>query len=164
MSKIRKSGFLVMVSTAALLLALACQAPRIIEVPIDRIVTQEVVKEVPVEKVVTQEVEKVVTQEVEKVVTQEVVTEVSVPMEALDPLIVGQLNVFTGSLSYFGTTHRNAAALAADHVNRAGGIQGASVVIISRDTAVNPVQGVDAARALVSVETPQPSLVHWPAA
>ena len=150
MLKMRKSGLLIIVLTAALLLALACQPARTIEIPIDRIVTQEVIKEVV--KEVPVEVEKVVTQEVEKVVTEEVVTEVPVPMEALDPLIVGQLNVFTGSLSYFGTTHRNAAALAADHVNRAGGIQGASVVIISRDTAVNPVQGVDAARALVSVE------------
>ena len=42
--------------------------------------------------------------------------------------------------------------LAADHVNRAGGVGGASMVIISRDTAVNPVQGVDGAKALVDVE------------
>ena len=75
-----------------------------------------------------------------------------VEREALPPLIVGQLNAFTGSLSYFGTSHRNGAALAADHVNRAGGIGGGSVIIVSRDTAVNPVQGVDSARALVDVE------------
>ena len=96
--------------------------------------TEEVIREVPVTQIVTQEVP------------------VEVPIEALEPLILGHLNVFTGSLSYFGPTHRNAAALAADHVNRAGGIQGAPVVIISRDTAVNPVQGVDAARALIDVE------------
>ena len=71
---------------------------------------------------------------------------------AQEPLIVGHLNAFTGSLSYFGPAHRNAAALAADHVNRAGGIDGVPMVIISRDTGVNPVQGVDAARALVDVE------------
>ena len=73
-------------------------------------------------------------------------------VEAQDPLIVGHLNAFTGSLSYFGPAHRNAAALAADHVNRAGGIGGAAMVIVSRDTGVNPVQGVDAARSLVDVE------------
>lgn len=72
--------------------------------------------------------------------------------EVKDPLIVGHLNAFTGSLSYFGPAHRNAADLAADHVNRAGGIDGALMIIISRDTGVNPVQGVDAARALVDVE------------
>ena len=100
--------------------------------------TREV--EVPVEKVVT------VTVPVEKTI------EVPVERDALPPLILGHLNVFTGSLSYFGQAHRNAAALAADHVNRAGGIDGAPVVIISRDTAVQAVQGVDAARALIDVE------------
>ncbi len=90
--------------------------------------------------------EKVVTVEVEKpVVVEKVVT-------PPPPLIVGHLNAFTGSLSYFGPAHRNVAALAADHVNRAGGIGGASMIIISGDTGANPVQGVDAARALVDVE------------
>ena len=125
-------------------LALACTPPEpeVREVTVTQIVTQEVPTTVEVE----------VEVEVEKIVTETVETTVEVLMPALDPLILGHLNVFTGSLSYFGTTHRNAAALAADHVNRAGGIQGAPVVIISRDTAVNPVQGVDAARALIDVE------------
>ena len=140
----KKSGLAAIALCLILVLtALACQPAKTIEVPVDRVVTQEVVreviKEVPVEKIVTQEVEKVVTP-------------AAGTMEALDPLILGHLNVFTGSLSYFGPTHRNAAALAADHVNRAGGIQGAPVVIISRDTAVSPVQGVDAARALIDIE------------
>lgn len=72
--------------------------------------------------------------------------------EISDPLIVGNLNSFTGSLAEFGPPLRNAIELAADHVNRAGGVDGASMVVISRDTGVNPVQGVDAARALVDVE------------
>ena len=133
----------VVVLTAGLALALAgCGETQVVEV----------VKEVPVEKVVTQVVEKVVVQEkvVTRVVTQ--VVEVEKDVEAQDPLIVGHLNAFTGSLSYFGPAHRNAAALAADHVNRAGGIGGAAMVIVSRDTGVNPVQGVDAARSLVDVE------------
>ncbi len=94
--------------------------------------TTEVIKEVPV----TQEV--VVTQEVERMPSP--------------PLIVGNLNAFTGSLSEFGTPLRNAVELAADHVNRAGGVNGGSMIIVSRDTAVSPVQGVDSARALVDVE------------
>ena len=94
--------------------------------------TTEVIKEVPV----TQEV--VVTQEVERMPSP--------------PLIVGNLNAFTGSLSEFGTPLRNAVELAADHVNRAGGVDGGSMIVVSRDTAVSPVQGVDSARALVDVE------------
>ena len=157
MFNIGRSGLLVAgLSILFALTVLACQPAKTIEVPVEKIVTQEVIKEVPVEKIVTQEVtkevqvEKIVTKEVpvEKIVTEEV----PVMMEFLDPLIIGNLNAFTGSLSEFGLPLRNAVALAGDHINRAGGIQGASVVIISRDTAVNPVQGVDAARALVDVE------------
>ena len=69
-----------------------------------------------------------------------------------DPLIIGHLNAFTGSLSYFGETHLNAVNLAAKHINDAGGIHGAQIEVIEKDTGVNPVQGVDAARALVSVD------------
>ena len=160
--------FLLMILAVSAVIACGDSQPR------EVIVTQEVVREVPqtvvveqeveveVTKVVTEEVEvevtKVVTEEVEvtKVVTEEVevtkiVTE-EVAMEQLPPLVVGNLNSFTGSLAEFGPPLRNSVALAADHVNAAGGIQGGSMVIISRDTAVNPVQGVDAARALIDVE------------
>ena len=83
------------------------------QVPVEKVVTQiverakVVEKEVPVEvqKVVTRVVEKAVIQEkvVTKVVTQ--VVEVEMEAEAQDPLIVGHLNAFTGSLSYFGPAH-----------------------------------------------------------
>ena len=69
-----------------------------------------------------------------------------------DPLIVGHLNTVTGSLSYFGPEQNNSVELAADHVNQAGGVLGAAMIIVTGDTATNPVQGVDAARALVDVE------------
>ncbi|MDP6576446.1 MAG: ABC transporter substrate-binding protein [Dehalococcoidales bacterium] len=72
--------------------------------------------------------------------------------EEVPPLKIGQLNSFTGDLSDFGGAHRNASALAADHVNQAGGVLGTVVTIVARDTATNPVQGVDSARALVEVE------------
>ena len=36
------------------------------------------------------------------------------------PLVIGHLNSFTGSLSYFGDTHRNSTDLAAKHINDAG--------------------------------------------
>ena len=140
-----------------LLTVVACGGGETI-VEVTRVVPVE--QRVEVTKVITEEVEvtKVVTQEVEvtKVVTEEVpVTKVvteQVTMEQLDPLIIGALISFTGSLAEFGPPLRNAIELAADHVNRAGGIQGASTIIISRDTGVNPVQGVDSARALIDVE------------
>ena len=141
-----KLGTLFAVATAlALLTAAACT--REIEVPGETVVVEkEVVKivEVPGETVI---VEKQVVKTVE--VPGETVM---VPMEALDTLNVGHLNAFTGSLTEFGPPLRNAVALAADHVNRAGGIHGATMVITARDTGVSPVQGVDAARALVDVE------------
>ncbi len=124
--------------TLLALAAAACGPAETVEVPVEKIVTKEVVREVQVEKIVTQEVIKEV--------------EVPAPVEALDPLIIGNLTPFTGSISQLGQPFRNSVVLAADHVNRAGGIQGASVVVVSRDTAVSPVQGVDAARSLVDVE------------
>ncbi len=138
----------------ALSLAVACDNSETREVPVTVIVPQEVPQTVVVREEV--EVTKIITEE--KVVTEEVPVEVTkivteeVMMEQLPPLVVGNLNAFTGSLAEFGPPLRNSVALAADHVNAAGGIQGASMVIISRDTGVNPVQGVDAARALVDVE------------
>ena len=72
--------------------------------------------------------------------------------EEAPPLKIGHLNSFTGDLSDFGAAHRNASQLAADHINLAGGVLGSPVIIVARDTATNPVQGVDAASALVNVE------------
>jgi ABC-type branched-subunit amino acid transport system substrate-binding protein len=67
------------------------------------------------------------------------------------PLKIGQLNSFTGDLSDFGKAHRNSAQLAIDHINEAGGVLGARVAIVARDTATNPVQAVDSGSALVSL-------------
>ena len=67
-------------------------------------------------------------------------------------LIVGHLNTVTGSLSYFGPEQNNSVELAADHVNQAGGVLGVQMIIVTGDTATNPVQGAAAARALVDEE------------
>ncbi len=156
MLKAYKSGMVVAMLVVLLALAaIACTTPAettIKQVEVEKIVTQQVIQtvEVPKVEVVREEVVQTVEVPVETVVTKEVVREI--PMQQLAPLIVGNLNTFTGSLSEFGTPLRNSIELAADHVNRAGGVQGAALVIISRDTAVNPVQGVDAARALVDVQ------------
>ena len=174
MFAIRKSYWVVAALVAVVALAMVgCTGepqPQVREVPVTVEVPKEVVKEVPVtvqvekdvvrevpvtvqvEREITRDVPVTVQVEVEKEVVKEVPVTVQVPMEGLDPLIVGNLNVFTGSLSEFGPPLRNSIELAADHVNRAGGVGGASMVIISRDTAVNPVQGVDGAKGLVDVE------------
>ena len=119
---------------------------REVEIPGETQVVTEVVTEV-------REVE--VVKEVEVPGETQVVTEtveVEVPAEILEPLIVGHLNALTGSLSYFGEAHQTSIGLAADHLNRAGGIQGGSVVLVHRDTGVNPVQGVAAAEELVNLQ------------
>ena len=48
--------------------------------------------------------------------------------EEESPLIIGNLNAFTGSLAEFGPPLRNAVELASEHVNRAGGVNGQSVI------------------------------------
>ena len=152
-------GVLAALVAVCALMAVACTAePQVREVPVTVEVEKEITREIQVTVEVEKEIDREVpvTVEVEKEVTRDIPVTVQVPvevqMEALDPLIVGNLNVFTGSLSEFGPPLRNSVELAADHVNRAGGVGGASMVIISRDTAVNPVQGVDGAKALVDVE------------
>ena len=80
------------------------------------------------------------------------VASVSCEGEASDTLTVGHLNTVTGSLSYFGPEQEEAVNLAAKHVNDAGGVNGADMVVIIGDTATNPVQGVDTARALIDVD------------
>ena len=72
--------------------------------------------------------------------------------KAETPLKIGQLNTFTGTLSYFGDSHRNGTTLAVDQINQAGGVLGQAVIIVARDTQTTPQVGVDAARALIDVE------------
>ena len=82
-----------------------------------------------------------------------------------NPLIVGHLNTVTGSLSNFGPEQNNSVELAALHVNQAGGVLGAQMIIVTGDTATNPAQGVIAARApWWTWRAPSPSSAPWPAA
>ncbi len=68
------------------------------------------------------------------------------------PLAIGQLSSLTGDLSDYGPSHVTAAHMAVGDINQAGGILGADVTIVVRDTGTSPVQGVDAARALVDID------------
>ena len=64
-------------------------------------------------------------------------------------LKIGQINAYSGSLSFFGESHGNSAKLAADQVMAAGG---PTIVLTHEDTQVNPDVGVEAARKLVEVD------------
>ena len=68
------------------------------------------------------------------------------------PLKIGQLNSFTGDLSDFGVVHGNAAQLAVDEINAAGGVGGMPVELVTGDTQTDPTVGTTEATRLVEIE------------
>lgn len=67
-------------------------------------------------------------------------------------LRVGALFPFTGVLADFGPSWQNAAELAAEHVNEAGGVVGQDIEIVPGDTATTPEVGVQEALRLIDEE------------
>lgn len=67
-------------------------------------------------------------------------------------LKIGTLFPFTGDLSDFGPNFFNAAELAVNQINEAGGVNGAPVELIRGDTATSPQQAVEEARRLIDIE------------
>ena len=72
--------------------------------------------------------------------------------EEQEPLKIGFLNVFTGSLAEFGPAIQSGAELAITHINAAGGVFGQDVVLIAGDTQVDPTVAVEEARRLIDIE------------
>lgn len=70
----------------------------------------------------------------------------------VEPLKIGVLMPFTGDLSDFGPALANAAQLAVDEINAAGGVNGQPVELAEGDSGTSPQQGVEEARRLVEVE------------
>ena len=68
------------------------------------------------------------------------------------PLKIGLLVAFTGDLSDFGPAQENAARLAAQQINAAGGVGGQDIEIVTGDTGTDPSQGATEATRLVEVE------------
>ncbi len=68
------------------------------------------------------------------------------------PLKIGVLVAFTGDLADFGPAQENAANLAAQEINAAGGVGGQPIEIVTGDTATDPSQGATEATRLVEVE------------
>lgn len=65
---------------------------------------------------------------------------------------VGSVLSITGSLAAIGKSIGDAAQLAIDHFNEAGGVNGCKVKFILRDDQGSPNVGVDAAKTLVEIE------------
>ncbi len=72
--------------------------------------------------------------------------------EEVGPLKIGALMPFTGALSDFGPPFFDAAQLAVDEINAAGGVNGQPVELIQGDDGTAPQQAVEEARRLVEIE------------
>ncbi|MEA4837494.1 MAG: ABC transporter substrate-binding protein, partial [Rhodospirillaceae bacterium] len=68
------------------------------------------------------------------------------------PLKIGVIMPLTGELADYGATSLNGIKLAADEINKAGGVHGAPVTLAIGDDQTSPQSGVSAAQKLVSVE------------
>lgn len=64
----------------------------------------------------------------------------------------GVLITFTGGLGQFGEAMANGAILAADEINKAGGINGSTITLIIEDTGTDPAKAAEAAKKLIDVD------------
>ena len=69
-----------------------------------------------------------------------------------EPLKIGYLGDFSGPIAEFGPVIQTGVELAIEHINAAGGVLGQPVELVTGDTQVDTVQGVEEARRLVDVE------------
>src|SRR5918994_2364646 len=68
------------------------------------------------------------------------------------PLRVAVLFPFTGDLSDFGQPFLQAAELAVNEINAAGGVNGQPIELVQGDSATSPQQAVEEARRLIELE------------
>ncbi|WP_052666902.1 ABC transporter substrate-binding protein [Nitriliruptor alkaliphilus] len=66
-----------------------------------------------------------------------------------DPIRIGMATTLSGSIALFGEANRNAAQLAVEEINEAGGLLGRPVELIVRDDHAAPEEGVSIARDLI---------------
>jgi branched-chain amino acid transport system substrate-binding protein len=66
-----------------------------------------------------------------------------------EPIKLGMATTLSGSIALFGEANRNAAQLAVDELNEAGGVLGRPVELIVRDDQAAPEEGVSIARDLI---------------
>jgi branched-chain amino acid transport system substrate-binding protein len=77
------------------------------------------------------------------------------------PINIGALTPLTGSGGLYGPSMVKAIKAVADEVNKAGGVLGRQINIISEDDQTNPEAGVRAARKLVDVDKVSAILGTW---
>lgn len=68
---------------------------------------------------------------------------------------IGVLITYTGGLAQFGEAMANGAKLAAQEINKVGGINGKNVTLIIEDTGTDPAKAVEAAKKLIDVDKVQ---------
>lgn len=66
-----------------------------------------------------------------------------------ETITIGVLSALTGTSANYGLSEKNAAMLAEEDLNAAGGINGKKVKIVVEDTAASPQEGVNACRKLI---------------
>jgi len=71
------------------------------------------------------------------------------PTAAPEKVKLGLLTPLTGAFARTGKAMQDAAQMAVDEINEAGGVLGRKVVLITRDTAGDPETGLDAALKLI---------------
>jgi ABC-type branched-subunit amino acid transport system substrate-binding protein len=72
--------------------------------------------------------------------------------DEVGPLRVAVLFPFTGDLSDFGQPFLQAAELAVNEINAAGGVNGQPIELVQGDSATSPQQAVEEARRLIELE------------
>lgn len=134
----------------SLLAACATPTPEVVE----KVVKETVVVEKEIEKEVTKIVEKEVEKEITKVVEKEVevvVTATPAPLPEGDTLLIGGFGPLSAPGSYQGGTEmRQAAEMAVDEINEAGGVLGKQVELIFGDTEGLPERGTAVTERLIT--------------
>ena len=71
---------------------------------------------------------------------------------AADPIKVGVAGPFTGGSSSMGVSMRDGVRMAADEINKAGGVLGRQILLVERDDEAKNERGVQIAQELISKE------------
>lgn len=77
------------------------------------------------------------------------------------PIRLGTLTPLTGSGGAYGPVMANVVKRAADEINKAGGVNGRELVIVSEDDQTNPEAGLRAARKLIDVDKVAAIIGTW---
>ena len=72
--------------------------------------------------------------------------------QAADPIKIGVAGPFTGGSSSMGVSMRDGVRLAADEINKAGGVLGRQILLVERDDEAKNERGVQIAQELINKE------------